>query len=113
MEIGQSVVSTEEYIRLKEIQQKYLNATKEFEEKADKILIVKTVRGLWGLEDSRTVEYVGRDAALSVAGAELQHSRTVIEGLRRGVDKSFGARLRFLFTGETLQLLVPPKVKME
>lgn len=113
MEIGQSVVSTEEYIRLKEIQQKYLKVTEEFEAKADQIVIVKKSLSFWGIDENKTIEFVGKDDALAILSNALADDRIIIKNLRRDPDKSLGARLRFLLTGRITQLPPLPEVKVE
>ena len=88
MEIGQVMISTEEYLELRDIKASLEARKAEIEANADKILIQTN---MWGV--SHSLRFEGKDHVLGM----LQKKISYLE--RQHPKTTLGNRLRFLFTG--------------
>lgn len=102
MEVGQSVVSTEEYIRLKKIQELYEKLQDGIEENVDKILIKHAYVFMQSFHDVPPPRFVGKDEALNMLQQQLDAERAKSADRPKAptLSTTLGARIKFLFTGE-------------
>jgi hypothetical protein len=104
MEVGQSLVSTEEYMELRAIKDNLEARKAEIEANADKIMYVFGTMVI----ESAVRRFTGKDEALKMLQADLDATRNeakeayaeVISLRRRHPKTTLVNRLRFLFTGK-------------
>lgn len=93
MEIGTTIISTQEYMELRAMKDNLEARKAEIEANADKVAWECVWRGRWGEVTRSEYRFKGRDEVLN-------HLQMEIDRLDPAeISRTLPARLRFLFTG--------------